>query len=222
MSRLISFLVDAVLMGEAGRLNEYAVGIEVFDRDARSYSTCEDPIVRVQMGRLRERLANYYANAGAASAYRFSVPLGSYRPIIARAPSTTGDDDAPGLLSVVPLVNCNPGRTACAFTHGLNEELAFRLFHAVPQRVVPDHFTQTQTLAGKAQRITHMLEGSVRVSASGVRVCLRVIDVGAGCVTWCEQFDRNGRCDLAGQEELAHRACCALQQFFGRRFDSPA
>ncbi|MBJ7313509.1 hypothetical protein H7U20_25390 [Rugamonas sp. CCM 8940] len=214
MSRLITFLIEAELMGETASLCEYAVGMEVFDRDARSYSTCEDPIVRVQMGRLRERLAHYYAQAGAASAYRFSVPLGSYRPIIARVTPGGKALDEAMLLSVVPLVNCNPGRDASAFTQGLNEELAFRLFHAFSHRIVPNHFAQSQALTGKARKITHVLEGSVRAAAAGARVSLRVIDVAAGCMSWCEQFDRDGPCDLAGQEALAGMACSALQLCF--------
>jgi TolB-like protein len=219
MSRLITFLVETELSGEAARLNEYVVGIEVFDRDARSYSTCEDPIVRVQMGRLRERLANYHAHAGASSAYRFSVPLGSYGPVIERAGAPVSAHDGAMLLSVIPLVSCNPERDACAFTQGLNEELAFRLFHAFSQRFVPHHFAQTQASPGKPQRVTHVLEGSVRASPTGARISLRVIDIGAGCVTWCEQFDRVGQCDMPAQEEVANTVCGALQQFFCGRHE---
>lgn len=215
MSRLITFLIESELRGDTERLSEYGLGIEVFDRDVRAYSTCDDPIVRVQMGRLRERLAAYYAHSGAAAAYRFSVPLGSYRPIIARGATRGGVSDDALLLSIVPLVSCNPERRARTFTQGLNEELAYRLFRAFPQRIIPDHFAQSQAAEGKTSRITHVLEGSVRVSDGAVRVFLRVIDVGAGCVRWCEQFDREGTAGMLGQEELAHAACCALQHFFG-------
>lgn len=218
MSRLITFLVEAELTGDTAKLCEYAVGIEVFDRDARSYTTCEDPIVRVQMGRLRERLAGYYAQAGTALPYRFSVPPGRYRPIIARVTPGREARDEAMLLCVVPLGNCNPGREAAAFTQGLNEEIAFRLFRAFSHRIVPHRFARSPSLNGTSRKITHVLEGSVRAAGAGVRVSLRVIDVTAGCMCWCEQFDRDGPRDLAGQEALADMACSALQVFF-RAFD---
>ena len=214
MSRLITYLIEAELMGDTARLCEYAVGIDVFDRDARCYSTCEDPIVRVQMGRLRERLANYYAQTGAASSYRFSVPLGSYRPVIERMSPRPEAQNGALLLSVVPLVNCNPGQEAAAFAQGLNEEFAYRLFRTFARRIVPNHFAQSQASTGNAANITHVLEGSVRIAASGARVSVRVIEVAAGCVCWSEQFDRDGPCDLAAQEALSGTACSALRAFF--------
>jgi hypothetical protein len=58
LSRLLRYVVDQTIAGEADRLKEYAVGVEVFDRDA-SYDTRLDSIVRVEAGRLRRRRGAY-------------------------------------------------------------------------------------------------------------------------------------------------------------------
>ena len=53
------------------------VGIEVFERDEK-YDPRLDSIVRVEAGRLRSRLDEYYNGDGAASPIRISLPRGGY------------------------------------------------------------------------------------------------------------------------------------------------
>jgi TolB-like protein len=77
LSRLLRHVVDKTIAGEADQLKEYAVGVEVFDRDA-SYDPRLDSIVRVEAGRLRSRLDEYYNSEGAASPIRISLPRGGY------------------------------------------------------------------------------------------------------------------------------------------------
>jgi hypothetical protein len=63
-SCLLKFLVEKALSGAVWNTKEYIIGIEVFDRDPSTYCTNDDPIVRVQVGRLRETLKIYYATIG--------------------------------------------------------------------------------------------------------------------------------------------------------------
>jgi TolB-like protein len=83
MSRFLKFVVDKTLAGEAERLKEYVIGVEVFDRDA-SYDPRLDSIVRVEAARLRSKLAEYYAGDGRADALVLSLPKGGYAPIVTR------------------------------------------------------------------------------------------------------------------------------------------
>ena len=86
MSRLLRYVVDKTLAGEADQLKEYAVGVEVFDRGAE-YDPRLDSIVRVEAGRLRTRLEEYYHAEGAPSPVRISLPRGGY---VAQFESRTG------------------------------------------------------------------------------------------------------------------------------------
>ena len=78
LSRLLRYVVDKTLAGEADQLKEYAVGIEVFDRD-NTYDPRLDSIVRVEAGRLRSRLDEYYNGEGAGAPLRITLPRGGYR-----------------------------------------------------------------------------------------------------------------------------------------------
>ena len=77
LSRLLRYVVEKTLAGEADQLKEYVVGVEVFDRDEK-YDPRLDSIVRVEAGRLRSRLDEYYNGEGAASPIRISLPRGGY------------------------------------------------------------------------------------------------------------------------------------------------
>ena len=77
LSRLLRYVVDRTLANEADQLKEYAVGVEVFDRDEK-YDPRLDSIVRVEAGRLRSRLDEYYNGEGAASPIRIMLPRGGY------------------------------------------------------------------------------------------------------------------------------------------------
>lgn len=77
ISKLLRYVVDKTLAGQTDQLKEYSVGVEVFDRDA-SYDPRLDSIVRVEAGRLRTRLDEYYNGEGASSPIRVSLPKGGY------------------------------------------------------------------------------------------------------------------------------------------------
>jgi TolB-like protein len=210
-SRLLRFLVEKSLAGAVRETSEYAIGIDVFDRDPGSYSTGEDPIVRIQMGRLREKLKVHYAAAGARSDLRIVIPIGSYMPRITRTPQAPGPAGDGGLLAVLPLTYLSPDPQGVAFTHGLSEELSFQLFKRFGHQVVAHTFPADAALMGAGRQ---RLEGSIRIDDGRIRASLRLVDAAAGSIAWAEQFDRTGPCAIAMQEELAIAVCGALKQHF--------
>jgi pimeloyl-ACP methyl ester carboxylesterase len=77
MPALLRHLLEAELNGAARRLNQTSIAIDVFDRDAQ-FDPGVDSIVRVEMGRLRNKLREYYATEGRDDPVRFAVPKGRY------------------------------------------------------------------------------------------------------------------------------------------------
>lgn len=75
--RFLRYIVEETLAGQANRLNQFAVGIEVFDRD-ESFDPSTDAIVRVEAGRLRSKLAEYYAGPGHDDSVVITMPKGGY------------------------------------------------------------------------------------------------------------------------------------------------
>src|SRR5262245_26333865 len=87
LSRFLRHIVRLAIAGETDRLKEYCVGVEVFDRGPSFDPKC-DSIVRTQASKLRSRLDEYYASAGARDSIRIELPRGSYVPIIMFQPQT--------------------------------------------------------------------------------------------------------------------------------------
>jgi TolB-like protein len=80
-SRFLEFIVEETLAGRGDRLKAYAIGREVFDR-AESFDPNIDPIVRVEAGRVRDKLREYYDGEGQNDPIRIDLPKGSYVPLI--------------------------------------------------------------------------------------------------------------------------------------------
>lgn len=75
--RFLKYLVEQTLIGNSENLKGYTIGIEVFDRGTDFDSTL-DSIVRVEAGRLRSKLREYYEVEGRGDAIRFDFPKGTY------------------------------------------------------------------------------------------------------------------------------------------------
>jgi adenylate cyclase len=88
LSRLLRYLVERTLNGDADQLKEYVVGVDVFDR-SDSYDPRLDSIVRVEARRLRSKLDEYYQAQGAADALIISIPRGTYVPVFSLASNTS-------------------------------------------------------------------------------------------------------------------------------------
>lgn len=79
--RLLRYLVEHTLAGNAERLKETVLGLEVFRRPMRRYDPSRDSIVRVEVRRLRQRLARFAEADGTDAPLRFLLPVGQYRPL---------------------------------------------------------------------------------------------------------------------------------------------
>jgi TolB-like protein len=77
-SAFLTYIVQEVLEGRAKRLKGYSVAIEVFGR--HEGFTQDDPVVRIEAGRLRRALERYYLIAGRDEPLTIEVPKGGYVP----------------------------------------------------------------------------------------------------------------------------------------------
>lgn len=78
--KFLRYIVEETLAGRAARIKAYTVGTEVFERDA-GFDAQNDPVVRIEAGRLRRALERYYLVAGAADSVTISIPKGGYVPL---------------------------------------------------------------------------------------------------------------------------------------------
>src|SRR5580704_17210388 len=78
LRKLLRFLADRTLAGEAEQLKEYAVGLDAFGKPP-GYDPRQDSIVRIQAGRLRQKLYEYYLVDGKDDPVRIEFPKGGYK-----------------------------------------------------------------------------------------------------------------------------------------------
>ena len=207
MCQLLTFLVTKKLAGAERDINEYAIGLEVFGRDAGIYNTGEDPLVRVQVGRLRERLNVYYASLARAPAVTIIIPLGNYVPLLeAVGRARPAAAQLPELLLVTPLRHIGAGAGCAPFLDGLNNELSTRLFAAAGGRMRLSDETGAEAPAAPAFR----LEGSIQLERDRVRASVRLIDGADAHIAWLSRFDRCGPLDMSLQDGLAADICAGL------------
>jgi tetratricopeptide (TPR) repeat protein len=92
LGNLLTFIVEEALAGRGGNLKEYHLGTTVLGRDA-SFDPKIDPIVRVQMRRLRQHLHEYYATEGRGDTIIIDLPKGTYLPTIQHHAPLPNDPD---------------------------------------------------------------------------------------------------------------------------------
>ena len=79
--RFLEYVVHETLAGRGERLKGYSIALEVFGRPD-TFDPVADPIVRIEAGRLREKLRVYYDTDGRNDPIRIALPRGTYRPRI--------------------------------------------------------------------------------------------------------------------------------------------
>ena len=77
LRRLLKYLGKQAVEHPGVQVKEYQIATEVFGRQA-DFDPQLDSMVRVQAGRLRAKLAEYYGNEGAADRVVVELPKGSY------------------------------------------------------------------------------------------------------------------------------------------------
>ena len=87
-SRFLEFVSEQTFLGSGDKLNEYLIGVEVYDRGPE-FNSQKDPIVRVQAHEIRRLLKKYYEEEGKDSLIRMNLPTGAYVPVFGRSAAET-------------------------------------------------------------------------------------------------------------------------------------
>lgn len=77
----LSYITHAELDGEGSSLNQTRIALDVFDRDEK-FDPSIDAIVRVEAGRLRGKLKDYFGDDGSSDTVLIELPKGRYNPSI--------------------------------------------------------------------------------------------------------------------------------------------
>jgi len=247
LGRFLKFVVDETLVGRADRLNQYAIAIDVFDRD-ETFDPSIDAIVRVEAGRLRSKLLEYYAELGRDDSIRIELPKRSYATTF-RQQSGSDDsksaadaefdhevfsrDDVAGTtkltdptIAVLPFVNMSPDPEQEYFADGVTEDLITDLSRLPGIAVISRHSTFTyKGAAVTPQQVCEelganlVLEGSVRKIGNTVRITAQLIEGSSGHHLWAQRYDRDLENIFEIQDEVNRKivSACSLQLSDGER-----
>ncbi|HXD72683.1 MAG TPA: hypothetical protein VN628_03060 [Vicinamibacterales bacterium] len=98
---LLNYLAEKSLAGEAQNLKEYTVGLDVFGKPS-SYDPRQESVVRMHVGRLRQKLAEYYRTDGASDPVIVDLPKGAFALTFEARPAPEPPDGMPLPASAVP------------------------------------------------------------------------------------------------------------------------
>ena len=77
LRHLLSYLIDASIAGTSEELKEYTVAVDALGKPS-SYDPRQESAVRMQVGRLRQKLTEYYRTEGVEDPVVLDLPKGSF------------------------------------------------------------------------------------------------------------------------------------------------
>jgi adenylate cyclase len=204
----LKFVVDETLAGRS-EFKARTISIAVFQRDPHD-SVEDHSIVRMQAGRLRRKLDQYYEREGAQDPVRIFIPTGSYVPIFrphtpSKVRSTSASSngsvsvrrDGRPRIAVLPLANRNDSQDHDYFGDGLSEELSAQLSRFQGLAVLAYwRAAQLRNALAEVQQIGDDLDldfivtGSVARSGKRVRVSIQCVELATENQVWAQHFDR--------------------------------
>jgi TolB-like protein len=230
MKRFLRFVVEETLEDRGDNLNELLLGMAVYDRDGK-FDPRLDSIVRVDAGRLRAKLREFYGSEEVSSPIGIEIPKGSYKAVFKRlqrkdevtSPRLRAKDpSATKSLAVLPFADLSSRRDHQFLGEGIVEELIYGL-SCIPEFRVTS-LTSVLALKGKQLDVREMgrqlgvesfVEGSIRKAKRRIRVMVRLTDGATGFHTWSEVYDLMSRDVLVDQERISNSIAQALSVRLG-------
>src|SRR3954454_14102202 len=234
LQRFLSWTVDQVLQGEAQSIKQFTIGQEVFDRGAE-FDPRIDSIVRTEAQRLRRKLSEYYRQSGLSDPILISIEPGSYVPVFTRRqqPSTQKQSKKIEAVpktnrwpatAVMPFVNLTGYADQDYFCRGIAESIQERLANSPSLRVISSYSafrlaadSHDPAKVGHELGVNHIVEGSVQLLGSRIRIHAKVVDLSSGSYIWARLFDREMQDLFVVQDEIAMAVADALAEQSGAK-----
>jgi TolB-like protein len=221
LREFLRYVVEESLYARTAGIKEYSIGLAVFERD-EGFDCRLDPIVRVQAGRLRSKLAAYYSNEGLSDSVRIDLPVGSYVPVFRpneAPPGAMATSTHLKTVSVLPFADYSPTGDLEYFCRGLTSEVIHALIRlgnikvvsSIPVSPKRPRLSRIQEMA-KRFGVSLIVDGNLRTSGDNFRITLHLIEAATGDVTWSKEWDREVTNVIAVQEEIAGSVAARLMQ----------
>ena len=222
----LAYVVTETLSGRGHRLKERTVARYALGR-TKDFDAATDAAARVQANRLRTSMVRYYAGTGAAETLVLDLPKGSYVPTFSYLETTPMPYSAaplePGILVVQFADTQSEGvgePLGLALTESLIHALgAFPVLRVIGPAVSERGVGALPDVQAAARELDtqYVLTGTVRATATLLRVILRLSDGGTGRVLWsdvCDQ-ERSAVTGFHDEDDLVRRIAATVGDFRG-------
>ena len=213
--RLLRHLIRYTIEGDHARLREIVLGVEVFHRSLARFDPQRDTIVRVEVRRLRQKLARYYAEEGITARLQFDLPLRSYAVEAHWRLGVTGSGAKRASVAVLPFDT--PVTDDQAFADGVGSELAYALMRLNGLRVVAGRGlgsvpTDDAIQLGLALDVASVLHGSMRTTPEDFSIALKLVRTLDGAPMWSRSATATRGGAAAMLETLAREVIAVLHR----------
>ena len=231
LCKLLRYIVKETLAGRQDKIKEYTIGTDLFERDVR-YDTSEDPMVRINAGRLRRMLKLYYLQSGKNDRIRIEIPKGRYIPVfqLNTIESEGHIDKVSGrqkrtsepTIAILPFTNMTGDPQNDYLSLGFSEELSIELTK-FEDLVVFDsiHLSELKSENKLASlrdlQVRFVIEGSVNLVHDRVKIVVRLSDITCGKQIWAERYlrDFSAKNLVEIQENIAYEVSGELGSEYG-------
>jgi adenylate cyclase len=233
--KFLSFVVDETLAGHASQIKAYTIAVTVYGR-TEEFDPQVDPIVRVEAGRLRRALEQYYLKAGKSDPVRIDIPKGGYVPAFhtnqdasfrAKMPPPKWENSELSTgptIAVMPIINLSGDEKQEYFVDGLTEELTAELSRYQDFLVIAAQSTRRYKgqgvdpiEVGRDLGVRFLLRGGIRKDLKTIKATISLLDTSKAEQIWAESYksDLTAADLIAIQEDIAHRVVGAIADHYG-------
>lgn len=220
--KFLRYVVEETLAGRGERIKAYAIATEVFGRQA-GFDPQQDPIVRIEAGRLRRALERFYLMAGPGQGVRITLPRGSYAAAFETVCDPPASAPAPvagrsGLSILVRPFDDDGDQAAYPyFARGFARQIIVGLTRYTELLVFGADTALSTPSRHASLDADFLLTGATNLSADRFRADVLLTDARTGRYVWGETFSQ--RLDpaeiLRVRDEVAAAVVCQLAQPYG-------
>ena len=227
--RFLEFVVEETLSERVYEIKEYTIGINVFKRPS-TFNPQSDAIVRINAGRLRKLLKQYYDSAGQNDPVRIDLPRGGYIPTFDRVQKPVQPETDEGIiehkpaLAVIPFHNVGPDSAMNYFGDGFGDQLCSAISQFQELSAISYYSTRRLgskdadfRILGRYLGAQYILTGSFRFSGKNLRLNVQLIFADDATQIWSDTYNREwNEAELfVIQDDLAARILSNIGGFQG-------
>ena len=231
LSGFLEFVTDETLKKNVQSIKEYTIGVHVLSRNS-DFNPQLDSIVRINAGRLRRALNEYYNTLGRKDEIRIDIPKGSYVPVfqpqyvieqveINNKVKPTRNRPA---VAVLPFRNISRDASRDYFADGLGEQLTTELSRFQNLAVVS--YYSARHVGGKTTDIKeaalllgakYILTGSIQHDAKHLHIGVQLVLGDNGEHVWANSFERSNSASglFEIQHEIVRNILTAIGGYYG-------